>query len=192
MKLPELQHAERYTGLYVVDFGDHCGVGFTAEEVAELLESEQYKDITIYKIHNAWPDGRLELKGINPDLFHLEAGMFFYADDEQTARCDFRKLADCAEQSPPPCRAKLHLARLRPDYYVTALIYPAEYDDQISRWLLDCNYFTNGYAEGGTAAVERYYRETAQILDRKQLFNRSSVGFTGENLLAAAKRAVVR
>ena len=37
MKLPEVQDADKYTGLYVVDFGDHCGVGYVAEEVAELL-----------------------------------------------------------------------------------------------------------------------------------------------------------
>jgi hypothetical protein len=36
MKLPKLQKPDVYTGLYMVDFGDHSGVGFTAEEVAEL------------------------------------------------------------------------------------------------------------------------------------------------------------
>ncbi len=41
MKLPELEKAEKYVGLYIFDFGDHAGVGFTAEEVAELLESEK-------------------------------------------------------------------------------------------------------------------------------------------------------
>ena len=36
MKLPKLQTPEKYVGLYVFDFGDHAGVGFTADEVAEL------------------------------------------------------------------------------------------------------------------------------------------------------------
>ena len=40
MKLPEVENAQRYIGLYVVDFGEHCGVGFTAQEGAELLESD--------------------------------------------------------------------------------------------------------------------------------------------------------
>ena len=41
MKLPKLERPDRYQGLYVFDFGDHAGVGFTAEEVAELLDSEK-------------------------------------------------------------------------------------------------------------------------------------------------------
>ena len=47
MKLPEIKEANKYTGLYVVDFGDHCGVGFTAGEIAELLESERFA--VVYK-----------------------------------------------------------------------------------------------------------------------------------------------
>jgi len=44
MKLPELEKPEKYVGLYIFDFGDHAGVGFTTQEVAELLESEKYQD----------------------------------------------------------------------------------------------------------------------------------------------------
>ena len=73
MKLPKLQDSEKYVGLYIFDFGDHTGVGFTAQEVAELLESEKYKDSKVYKIHRAYPDGKLELKGVQPRLFQLEA-----------------------------------------------------------------------------------------------------------------------
>ena len=53
MKLPKLQKPDSYVGLYVVDFGDNTGVGFTAQEVAELFESERYKDCKAYKIHRA-------------------------------------------------------------------------------------------------------------------------------------------
>ena len=44
MKLPKLENPDRYQGLYVFDFGDHADVGFTVEEVAELLDSERYKE----------------------------------------------------------------------------------------------------------------------------------------------------
>ncbi len=91
MKLPELENSEKYVGLYIFDFGDHCGVGFTAEEVAELFESERYKNCKAYKIHNAYPDGRLELKGIRPEIFQLEAGMFFYSDNPETAKRQFQR-----------------------------------------------------------------------------------------------------
>ena len=61
MRLPEVKDGERYVGLYVVDFGDHCGVGFTGEEVAELLDSEKFRDVKVFRIHNAYPDGKMEL-----------------------------------------------------------------------------------------------------------------------------------
>ena len=92
MKLPKLQNSEKYTGLYIFDFGDHTGVGFTAEEVAELLESEQYKNCKVYKIHRAYPDGKLELKGMQAQTFQLEAGMFFYSQALETSKEDFKKL----------------------------------------------------------------------------------------------------
>jgi hypothetical protein len=193
MKLPKLQNSERYIGLYVFDFGDHCGVGFTALEVAELLESEKYKDCKVYKIHKAYPDGRLELKGVRPEIFQLEAGMFFYSQDEQTARRDFKELANLAVRIAPPCRAKVHLAKYADDKFVTAIIYPAEYDDEISRWLSDGDYKTAGAAQGGIGAVQRYYDAKPEILDRHQLFEKSDIiSRTSEELLANLKLAVQR
>ena len=46
--------------------------------MAELLESEHYRDGKVYKIHKATPDGRIELKGLPNETFQLEAGMFFH------------------------------------------------------------------------------------------------------------------
>jgi len=193
MKLPELQNSEKYVGLYVFDFGDHTGVGFTAQEVAELLESEKYKDCKAYKIHKAYPDGKLELKGIRAETFELEAGMFFYSSDIEPARRDFKELVNLAVKAAPPCRAKVHLAKYSDDKFTVSIIYPAEYDDEISSWLLDGDYKTSGAAEGGVGAVQRYYDYRPEILDRHQLFGESEwVSRTGEELLAAAKLAIQR
>jgi hypothetical protein len=193
MKLPKVENSEKYASLYVFDFGDHCGVGFTAEEVAELFESERYKNCKAYKIHKAYPDGRLELKGIRPEIFQLEAGLFFYSSELETARADFKRLVNLAVGTSPPCRAKLHLARYSDEKFVTAIIYPAEYDDQISAWLLDGNYKTTGTAEGGLEAVQRYYDYKPQILDRHQLFGKSEYqSRSGTELLASLKLAVQR
>jgi hypothetical protein len=193
MRLPKLEKPDKYVGLYIFDFGDHVGVGFTADEVAELLESEKYGDGKVYKIHRAYPDGKLELKGVPAERFQLEAGMFFYAPDLETARQDFDRLFNLAVTSSPPCRAKLHLARHSDDKFVVALIYPAEYDDEVSAWLLDGQYMTSGAAEGGAGAVQRYYDSGAEILDRQQLFGRSQqLSRTGDELLASLKVAVQR
>jgi len=193
MKLPRLEKPDRYQGLYVFDFGDHAGVGFTAEEVAELLDSERYKEGKAYKIHRAYPDGRLELRAVPAAKFQLEAGMFFHASDEATARGDFKRLVDLAVGTAPPCRATVQLAKHAQDKFVVALVYPAEHDDDISSWLLEGNYRTAGAAEGGVGAVERYYQDKPEVLDRHQLFGASAtVSRTGAELLTAVPRAVQR
>lgn len=192
MKLPDIENADKYTGLYVVDFGDHCGVGFVAEEVAELLESEQFADVQVYKVHRARPDGTMELAGVNNETFQLEAGMFFYAADEATARDDYQRLAAWAAAHLPPARCKVHLADTG-EGFVTALIYPAEFDDAFSKWLLDGNYRTAGQVEGGTGATQRYYDSQPDVLDREQLWPSSSIEhLKGEALLEATNRAIVR
>jgi hypothetical protein len=193
MKLPELEKPEKYTGLYVFDFGDHAGVGFTAEEVAELLESEKYKDGKVYKIHRAYPDGRLELKGVPATTFALEAGMFFYSGDLDAGRRDFKSLVNLAVRSAPPCRAKVHLAKFNDREFGVALIHPAEYDAEVSSWLLAGGYKTAGAAEGGVGAVQRYYDRQPEILDRHQLFGHSeATSRSGAELLASLKLAVQR
>jgi len=193
MELPKLQKPDRYVGLYIFDFGDHVGVGFTAREIAELLESEKYAKGKVYKIHNAFPDGRLELKGVPAQTFHLEAGMFFYSDELDTANKDFKQLVNLAVRSAPPCRAKVHLAQYSKDKYAVALIYPAEYDEETSSWLLEGKYKTEGSAEGGIEAVKRYYDYKPKVLDRHQLFSKDIYqSRTGRDLLAGVKLPVQR
>ena len=193
MKLPELEKPEKYVGLYVFDFGDQTGVGFTAQEVAELLESEKYAGGKVYKIHRAYPDGKLELRGVPAETFELEAGMFFYSSDREDNQRNFKRLVNLAVRIAPPCRAKVHLARGGDESFVVALIYPAEYDDEVSSWLSAGEYKTSGATEGGVGAVQRYYDHDAEILDRHQFFAESeSVSRTGEELLACLKMAVQR
>jgi hypothetical protein len=193
MKLPEIKNADKYTGLYVVDFGGHSGVGFTAQEVAELLESEKFQDIKVYKIYRAYADGKMELKGVPNEIFQLEAGMFFYESDKAVARGDYKKLVNAAISNVPPTKAKVHLAKYSDDKFVTTIIYPAEQNDEMSRWLLDVDYKTQGLAEGGIDAVKQYYNDAPEILERHQLFNQTQLDvLTGDRLLAATKTALVR
>ncbi len=193
MELPKIENPDRYVDLYIVDFGDHSGVGFTAQEAAELLESEKFKNVKVYRIYNAYPDGKMELKGVPNQTFQLEAGMFFYEFDETTAQDDFKRLVKSAVGDAPPARAKVHFARYNGEKFVTALIFPAEYNGQFGRWLLDIGYKTAGPAEGGTEAVKRYYMDAPQVLQRHQLFTQQSFkSKTGKELLAMTKMAVVR
>ena len=193
MKLPKLEKPDQYQGLYVFDFGEHTAVGFTGQEVAEILESERFQHGKVYKIHQAYPDGKLELKGVPNETFQLEAGMFFYAQDEATAQANYRALVGLAVANCPPCRAKVHLATSAHDSYVLALIYPAEYDDEVSAWLLAGHYQTAGSVEGGVDAVQAYYERAAEILERHQLFGDAGhESRTGDVLLLNLKQAVQR
>lgn len=190
MILPNVKDPDRYVGLYVVDFGDHSQVGLTTEQVAEVLDSESAGNLRVYKIHRAFPDGRLELKGVCPEVFQMEAGMFFYARDEKVAREDFERLCRLAESTLPPARAKVYLSSDNNGGFVTALIYPAEYDEQFSRWLLDIGYRTLGAVEGGTAAVGRYYDGTWDVLEKKQLWPAETVTLLNTQTVPKTNRQV--
>ena len=193
MKLPEIKNSQKYKVLYVVDFGQSCSVGFTADEVAELLESENFKDIKVYKIYNAYPDGKMELKGVPSEIFQLEFGMFFYASDEATANRDYKTLVNSAVKTAPPAKAKVHMAQYSDEKFVTAVIFPAEYNDEFSKWLLDINYKTAGSAEGGIEAAKRYYADAPQIIEWHQLFSADQIdSMTGAELLTATKMAIAR
>ena len=192
MKLPEINNPQAYRGLYVIDFGEYCSVGFTAREVAEILESEMFSSVKVYRIYNARVDGQLELRGVSREIFELESGMFFYADDETVARDDFKRLCDMAVSSSPPERAKVHLASMG-DRYVTAIIYPAEADYDFSGWLKAGGYRTNGFVEGGIGAVSQYYNTGADVLESRQLFGKSNIADrSGPELLADIRKPLQR
>jgi hypothetical protein len=192
MKTAKVDNAEKYIGLYLVDFGEYSSVGFTAQEVAEILESERFADAKVYKIHNAYPDGKLELVGVNREIFQLESGMFFYSSDPDVCRKDFDNLVKLAVENPAPCRAKLHRS-CKEKLWVTAIIYPAEYEDDISRWLTQGKYVTSGSAEAGSGAVQRYYDNSWEIVEKRQIFSRSTLkSRTGQQLYNNLRATVQR
>lgn len=168
MKLPKLENSSKFIGLYVIDFGDHSATGYTAPEVSLLLESEKFQHIKVYKIHNAYSDGKLELKGVSNNTFSLEMGMFFHEPTQALAAKDYKKLIDLAITSKFPCTAKVNLAKYSDDKFATAIIFPAEYNDQVSDWLLANKYQTTGSATGGIDEVTKYYEDNPEIVERHQ------------------------
>ncbi len=197
MKLPRLDEPARYRGLYVFDFGEWSAVGYTVEEIARLLESEAYRGGQVYKIVRAAPDGTLELRGVPHTRFQAESGTFFNRTELASAEADFAALCQAAETLPPPCRSFAQLAQ-RPlaagvSPYVTALVYPAEYEDDIARWLLDLDYAGGDTVEGGSSHVTNFYAEAHTILDRRQLWSQSTpAARSAEEVLASVRRAVQR
>lgn len=175
MELPKIENAKEYLGLYVVDFANcpeyagRCAVGYTAQEVATLLESERFTDIKVYKIHRAKPDGTMELAGVSNERFNLETGMFFNCHDENTAHHDYQTLLEYSTEHAPPCNAKLQLAKDSQSQLIIALIYPAEYEHEISQWLLKSTFRGTGHVDAGISQVQQYYQGSFEILQRHQL-----------------------
>jgi hypothetical protein len=174
MKLPKTDDAGKYVGLYVIDFQGQCGIGYTTEEVATLLESEQFAEVKVYKIHSARPDGTMELAGVPREKFLLESGMFFHYRDDNSGRRDFQAICDWSEKQLPPRRAKLHLAR-SDNLLLIALIYPAEYEQEIGRWLGDSGFRGSGPVDAGVSQVQKYYQAEYQILEKHQLWPMKSI-----------------
>ncbi len=192
IKIENISNPEKYTGLYVVDFGTHTSTGFTGNEVELLLESEKYSSVKVYKIHKAYPDGTLELCGVSNEVFNLESGLIFYSRDISNARNNYKRLLNIVLTADNfPVRAKLQLAHLCDDFYTVALIYPAEADDDISQWLLDNNYQTEGAVKGGVKAVSDYYTAAPEIIERHQLVS-STASKSVQELFSTLKYAVQR
>ena len=197
MILPRVKDPQRLRGLYVYDFGDWTAVGYTAEEIAILLEDENHGGGKVYKIHRASPDGRMELRGVSPARFGLESGMFFYRGELEAARADYEALRAAAGQTPPPCRAFLHLADRAadagPQRFLTVLIVPSEYEDVLGNWLTAIAFYGGELAEGGISHVTNYYNEQKTVLDRQQLWSQPAIpSRSPEQVLANVRQAVQR
>lgn len=193
MNLPNVKNSSQFVSLFAIDFGGYSSVGFTAEEVAELLESEKYKDIKVYKIHKAYPDGTMELKGMSNEIFELEMAMLFYAYDEKTARKDYQNLLDSAAEIAPPCKTVLNLDKVNDKEFVTALIYPAEYNDEMSDWFKKIDYKTKGEVQGGIEAADTYFHIIGDVLESNRPCPENVVkSRTGEQLLNMVDEPIQR
>ncbi|AQT67392.1 hypothetical protein STSP2_00536 [Anaerohalosphaera lusitana] len=192
MKLAHVENPTKYKGLYIIDYGDHSSIGYTADEVAQILESEQYANVKVYKIRRAYPDGQMELKGVPAETFHLEMGMFFYAHNEKIARKQYDRLIEDTQTHPAPARAVVQLAKLDAQTYVTALIFPAEHNDEFSSWLIDCDYRTTGQVTGGVSALIEYRSRGPQIIESTQLHAPDRQDRPAEELFAKTGEAVQR
>ncbi len=196
MKLPAVDNPPRYQGLYLFDFGEWTSLGYTADEIAVLLEDPQYAEGRVYKVHAASPDGQFSLRGVSRERFSQESGMMFYRAERADAERDMADLEALAEENLPPARAFAHLAdrgeAAGPARYVLGLIYPAEHDDEFGRWLLDADYQGGDFVEGGPSVVSNYYDDQPRVLRRAQLWSRHGEPRSAEMIRATVRQAAQR
>ncbi len=191
MRLPALENPASYTGLYVFDFGDQTAVGYTAEEIAVLLESERYADGKVYRIHRALPDGTMELAGVPRERLLIEDGLLFFRAGAEAAKADFEKLAGADD---PPCRMKLQLATLdgAEPVHVTAAIFPAESTHDVAAWMERIGFNGGDRVEGGPAQVDDYHAAGPTVLERKQFWSSDARSRSADEVLSTTHLAVQR
>ncbi len=195
-RLPRLTDPQRYQGLYVIDFGDTLSVGYVAAEVGTLFNSEQFPRMRAFRIHRALPDGTVSLAQVPRDRFRpgVQEALFFLQDCEPAARDDFDTLRDLAEGR-FPCPARLELAEVpgREYPFLTVLIYPAEHDDDVSRFLLSVNYEGGQTVEFGTRQLADYRQAGPRIVEKAAIAAAPVAAARElEQLLAARRFAVQR
>ena len=137
LRLPTVEHPERYIGLYVYDFGTHAAIGYTAGEIRILRESSVHRGGTAYEIYRVTAGGAYELRGILDERLAAREAICFLREDAGDARGDYDRLQETAEQSPLPCAVEMQLAEVR-DFrppHTTALLYPAASSNAVSGWL---------------------------------------------------------
>ncbi len=170
--LPRLSNPERYQGLYVVDFGDGVSVGYVAAEVAALFASGRFPQMRAYRIHRALPDGTVGLVSVPEERFspHTEEGLLFFQADETLARDDFDTLRDLAEGK-FPCLARLELAEIAGATwpFMTVLIYPDAYSEEVSRFLLSVNYEGGETVEVGTHKLAAFRQQNPRIIEQAEV-----------------------
>lgn len=194
MKLPDLESPSKYAGLYIFELGDQVAVGYTADEIAVLLDSEKYADGKVYRIHRALPDGTIEIAGVSREVFRLEDGIFFYRQQANDARADFDGLCEQASKTTPPCRMKAQLARLEGAKYphLTTIIFPAEFTHEVAAWLNEIGFEGGDFAEGGPSQVTGFYEAQSVVIDRQQLMPAGSDSRSAQEVLATTHLAIQR
>ena len=112
MRLPVVEHPERYVGLYVFDFGTHVSIGYTASEIELLRQAASHREGTAYEIYRIDDSGRYELRGACDERLAAQEALCFLHADLTAARSDYDRLTAHAAQHPVPCAAEVILARI--------------------------------------------------------------------------------
>lgn len=194
MKLPPLHDPQKYAGLYIFNFGDHVSVGYTAEEIAILLDSGRFPDGQAYRIYRAAADGTMELEQVSRAALRREDGLLFYRHLVREARRDFNHLIRLAEHAPPPCRLAAELAKIRSagPGYLTAVIYPAEGSQQVSEWLNRIKFEGGDFVRGGAAELACYRNASPVVVDQRRWAGTQGPSRSAEEVLATTDLAVQR
>lgn len=144
-------------GRYIVDFGNETVAGFTSRQVSEMLESERFRHIQVYKVLRTDDRGRREIVGVPRSRFGARESLLFMRRHRETAESDFVALREAAARRPPPCTLQWSWSLLvggeshRPPYMLE-LSFPADSADEIGAWLVNIGFRGGDDVMSGNAA----------------------------------------
>ena len=76
---------------------------------------------------------------------------------------------------------------------LVALIYPAEYEQEMGDWLAESGFEGHGLVDAGVSQVQRYYQMQREVQEKRQLWPTESLKARGlEELLANRKNTLQR
>jgi hypothetical protein len=167
-KLPALSDPVKYTGLYIFDFGERVSVGYTAQEIEILLAESKYAGGGVYKIYRAFPDGKLEIRGVNPLTWSVSTGIVFWFEDYEETVKAFELLKVTALDSAEGLPGEFSLAIIRTPglEYPFALImrYLQELDEAIAAWLLKVKFQAGAFVEAGPRVITRVLTNSTELV----------------------------
>jgi hypothetical protein len=158
MKLPPISDPWRYEGLFVFDFGEWVSVGYTAEEVAVLLESKEHRNGAAYRVYRVNAQGGMELIAVRGGELYGEEMMLFASRDSLEAQAGFSSLKEAAQQSPIGCAARIEMidVALEEHPHGVCLIYPRHAGNIVSAWLVAMAFQGGEVVLGGAEALNAY------------------------------------
>ena len=193
-RLPPISNPNQYVGLFVIDFGDHVGVGFTAAEVELLRRVPDYSSCMAYQIYRVHEQGGFELRGVLDASLGQKEAICFLRESGADARGDFEAIRRAAEQEPLPVETELRLLRsydFRPPD-LTALIYPAYASHGISGWLQAAEIRAGDTVEAGPDVIRKVDAAGGMNIRTLTLNNNAPQDRSMEDLLLALDRPVQR
>lgn len=174
MNIPRLDQPERYTGLFIYDFGDHVSVGYTAEEVDVLTRSELHKSGSAYQIYRVTDSGAMELRGIDSVRVGAQEAMLFQFHDPADAAAAFDDLVRLAQDDPlpTPVHAERAMAESMTPPHVIALIYSIYGADAVGRWLQRVGFDAGQEVSVGSDRLQDYRQAGATADESVELSTR--------------------
>lgn len=192
--LPPISSPDQYADLFVIDFGDHVSVGFTAAEVELLRRVPDYSGLMAYQIYRVHEQGGFELRGVMTAALGQKEAICFLRESGADARSDFETIRRAAEQLLLPVEAELRLLRsydFRPPD-LTALIYPAHASHGISGWLQAAEIRAGDTVEAGPDVIRKVDAAGGMNIRTLTLNHKAPQDRSLEELLLAIDQPVQR